>query len=420
MSSKLKIGLIGYGAVGQAFYTLIQEQYQDDFEIVFIGVKRSLNQRKAPKELFKTSFENWIDLSKIDLLIELSSDAEAALEWVYAALSKHIPVVSANKKLVAEHGDKIREWEERFQTSCRYEAAVCASIPILESLDSYFGHEPIEQISGVFNGSSNFILSSIRKNKLSYKESLKIAQELGYAEADPSYDVKGWDSRYKLSILIKHAFGEALSPDEIPCFGIDQLGEDAFRFARFPFSADDKLSQQRIRLIAHAAKTEKGISAWVGPCLVDENSAFFSVDDALNAVQIKTRNSGRQTFTGKGAGGTPTASAVLNDVFRLLEKGAYQLPKATAEKSPKHKVSWNVALSIPKKIPVDESLFNQLVGVWKHNTGTEVLGNIDLEALLKITEAYPEISVLKCDDEEQEASVQNWSALPYPLIEFKN
>ncbi|MDP4952422.1 MAG: hypothetical protein NWQ53_02160, partial [Flavobacteriales bacterium] len=171
MSSKLKIGLIGYGAVGQAFYTLIQEQYQDDFEIVFIGVKRPLKQRKAPRELFKTSFENWIDLSKIDLLIELSSDAEAALEWVYAALSKHIPVVSANKKLVAEHGDKIREWEERFQTSCRYEAAVCASIPILESLDSYFGHEPIDQISGVFNGYSNFILSSIRKNKLSYKES---------------------------------------------------------------------------------------------------------------------------------------------------------------------------------------------------------------------------------------------------------
>lgn len=420
MSSKLKIGLIGYGAVGQAFYKLVQEQYQDDFEIVFIGVKRSLEQRSGPKGLFKNAFENWIDLSKIDLLIELSSDAEAALEWVYAALSKHIPVVSANKKLVAEHGDKIREWEERFQTSFRYEAAVCASIPILESLDSYFGHETIEQISGVFNGSSNFILSSIRKNKLSFNEALKIAQELGYAEADPSYDVKGWDSRYKLSILIKHAFGEEVCPEDIPCFGIDQLDEEAFRFARFPFSADEKLSQQRIRLIAHAAKTSQGICAWVCPCLVDPNSAFFSVDDALNAVQINTRNSGKQTFSGQGAGGTPTASAVLNDVFRLLEKGAYQLHKTKAEKSARHKVSWNVSLSIPKNVPVDEGLFNQLLGVWKHNAGTEILGNIDLEVLLKITEAYPEISVLKCDEEHQEASIQNWTSLHYPLIEFKN
>ena len=226
--------------------------------------------------------------------MELIDDADAAFHMVKQALIAGKKVVTANKKMVAEHLEELMSLKEH-GGKLWYEAAVCGSIPIVKTLDQFYNHEPIHEISGIFNGSSNYILSRIEQDGLDYRHALKQAQEKGFAESDPTLDVGGHDTMNKLVILLCHAYGFATTPSSLCTIGIQHLRKEDFEFAhKHGF---------RIKLIAKAAREADLVHAFVIPCFVEESHDLYHINDEFNAVLIKGKYTDDHLFTGKGAGG---------------------------------------------------------------------------------------------------------------------
>lgn len=314
MNKKIKIGLFGFGHVGQGFSELLTTSKNTGLEIKTIGIKNLHKHRPSNKFKFTTSIHEIVDDPEIDIVVELIDDAKAAFEILKACLQKGKPVVTANKKMLAENLEEVYALQNKYQTPVRYEGAVCGSIPIIQNLESYYAFENTERIEGIVNGSSNFILTKMTEDRIGFQQALGQAKALGFAESDPTLDINGNDAKYKLAILIAHAYGIIIAPEEIIAIGIDKITQQDIRFA----------AQQdcTIKLIAKVEKRGNKLLAIVAPQFIPMENPLSKVRNEFNGVNIRGEFAGTQNLYGKGAGGLPTGLAVLSDVVHLSKNSA--------------------------------------------------------------------------------------------------
>jgi homoserine dehydrogenase len=318
--NQLTIGLFGFGCVGNGLYEVLEKTPGLKSSIKLICVKDKNKTRSIPNKHFTYDEEDILNDPQINTIVELIDDADAAFEIVKAALQKGKAVVTANKMMLAEHFDELLDLQKRHNVPLLYEAACCASIPIIRNLEEYYDNDLLESIEGIVNGSTNYMLTKISNEGISYAQCLAEAQKQGFAERNPIMDTGGFDAKFKLLILIAHAFGLVLKPEDIFHVGIDKLDELAFKFA--------KEKGLKIKLFAFAEKRSNGsINAYVLPKFIKPEDKLFGVDDVFNGVKTKSYFSDVQFFVGKGAGAYPTASAVLSDISALSYDYRYEYKK---------------------------------------------------------------------------------------------
>ncbi len=311
--------MFGFGVVGQGLYDIIKTK-DLNLAIKKFVIKNPDKKRSLPAELFTTDANAILEDPEINTVVELIDDAEAAFEITKRALSSGKNVVSANKKMIATHLEELTEIQQQYGTSLLYEGAVCGSIPIIRNLEEYYDNELLHSVSGIFNGSSNYILSKIFNENQSYDVALKKAQDLGFAETDPTLDVGGYDPKFKLAIVASHAYGIYINPDEILNLGIDTLGDADIRYARE--------KNYKIKLIPLAKEVENHqVVLYVLPKFITNANILYNVENEYNGVLVKAVFADEQFFLGKGAGGHPTGSAVLSDITALRYDYRYEYKK---------------------------------------------------------------------------------------------
>ena len=319
MSRKLTLGLFGFGVVGQGLYDIIRTK-DLNLEIKKIAIKHPGKQRSLPAQLFTTDADLILNDPEINTVVELINDAEAAYTIVTRALKSGKHVVSANKKMIAAHLEELVKLQEQHNVSLLYEGAVCGSIPIIRNLEEYYDNELLYSVRGIFNGSSNYILSKIFNENLNYNVALKQAQDLGFAETDPTLDVGGFDAKFKLTIAAAHAYGILSDPETILNVGIQNLSSRDIQFARE--------KNFKLKLVPTALEfAEKKIVLYVLPKLVKNDDFLFNVENEYNGVIVQAAFADQQFFFGKGAGGHPTGSAVLSDIAALRYDYKYEYKK---------------------------------------------------------------------------------------------
>ncbi len=303
MSDSVRIGLLGRGTVGGAFADLLAER---------AGAVEAATGR-AP-EISGVLTRGGGDFSEIlessDLVVELIGGTDPARGYVLDALRAGRPVVTANKQLLAQHGEELFAAARESGVQLRFEAAVAGAIPIIRVIHESFGVTEIEKVFGIVNGTTNFILSEMAATGAAYEEVLARAQELGYAEADPSEDVSGADAAAKMAILARLAFHTPVTLDEIVYEGIEQVTPDDLAYAR-----ELDLS---LKLLGVAERREAGISVRVFPCFLYSGHPLAPIGGPFNAVMVEAPEIAEVTMSGPGAGGLQTASAVLGDVVSIL------------------------------------------------------------------------------------------------------
>ena len=377
----LKIGLFGFGCVGQGFYDIVKRQSLP-VEILGICVKDPNKARSLPIEQFTFDPHELLDHPEIEVIVELIDDAQEALNIVKQALLKGKKVVTANKKMVAEHFEELLHLKNG-HNALRYEAAVCGSIPIVNTVDSFYAREPIQQISGVFNGSSNFILSKIEKENLSYQEALTLAQDLGFAETDPTLDVGGFDSLNKLVILLAHGFGTLSTPQSLLNLGIQHLTGEDFNFAR--------VRGLKIKLLARASLQGGRLQAYVMPSFINEDHPLWNIEDEYNGVLVHGDYSEKHLYRGKGAGSHPTAASVVSDLHAIAGNDNYQYFKLAAddEYTIDNQTKVPVYLRFHQPRQLQEFPFHKVWSEGRYQKGGFVLGTITLDNLWSL-QSYAE------------------------------
>jgi homoserine dehydrogenase len=319
MRNKLTLGLFGFGCVGQGLYHVLEETPGIKATIKKICVKNHDKPRPIPSNRFTWDKTELLTDPEINVIVELIDDSEAAFDIVKEALKNGKHVVTANKKMLAEHLEEIYHLQQQYNRSVLYEGAVCGSIPILRNLEEYYDNDLISGIEGIFNGSTNYILTKVFEERKDYAGALKQAQELGFAESDPSLDVKGFDPKFKLAIAITHAFGVFVKPEQIINIGINKLSALDLKFARE--------NGTTIKLVARAFRSGNQVYGLVAPQFVEQHHALHSVRNEYNAVTVQGAFAEKQLFVGKGAGSYPTGSAVLSDISALTYDYQYEYKK---------------------------------------------------------------------------------------------
>lgn len=317
---KLNIGLFGFGVVGTGLYKVLQQTSSLNAQIKKVCIKHPEKQREAPAELFTTQADILLNDETLNVIVELTDDADAAFGITKRALSSGKAVVSANKKMIAEHLPELLELQKKYDVPFLYESACCASIPVIRNLEEYYDNDLLQSISGIVNGSTNYILTKVSEDRIDFQQALLQAQIEGFAESDPSLDVEGIDAVNKLSILLTHAYGIVSDPKHLVHNGIQQLQPYDAVFA--------KEKGYEIKLLAQAKKLDDGsVAAFVLPQFVDKTSQLYNVRNEYNGVVIESGLADEQFFYGKGAGSFPTASAVLSDLSALRYDYKYEYKK---------------------------------------------------------------------------------------------
>ncbi len=324
MKKTLKLGLFGFGCVGQGLYHVLNETHGVKAELKKICIRDAGKERPIPASFFTTDRNEILGDKEIDIVVELIDDAAAAYDIVKAALENGKAVVTANKKMLAEHLEEIYQLQQKHKRPVLYEGAVCGSIPIIRNLEEYYDNDLITSIEGIFNGSTNYILTRVIEDRRSYTEALRRAQELGFAESDPTLDVQGFDPKFKLVIAIAHAFGLFVHPDKVFNIGIDKISAVDLKFARE--------NNYAIKLVARAFREGEKVFGFVAPQFIESTNPLTGVRNEFNAVQVRGAFAETQLFIGKGAGGYPTGSAVLSDISALSYDYAYEYKKSQQER----------------------------------------------------------------------------------------
>ena len=315
---RLNIGLFGFGNVGRGLYDVLDRIESESVHIRRICVRDITKDRGVDAE-FTDDADQIFNDPEINLIVEVIDDAEAAYTIVKRALKSRIPVVSGNKKMLGHHILELIDLQEQYNTPLLYDASACGSIPVIRNLEEYYDNDLLCSVKGILNGSSNFILSKIFNENMSYDDALRLAQDLGFAESNPTLDIDGWDSLYKLIIITVHAFGVYVAPDEILTYGISTMNDSDIRFARE--------KDRRIKLVAHVEKVGDSLIMCVLPQLISRNKYIYSVEDEFNGVVIKGLFYDKQFMFGRGAGGHPTGSAVLSDITACAYNYRYEYKK---------------------------------------------------------------------------------------------
>ena len=314
------IGLMGLGVVGSGVAkTLfekseaIAQQVGCPLRIKKILVRNPSKKRdfEVPQHLITTDPQQVINDPEIDIIIEVVGGETEAFEYIKEAISKRKHIVTANKEVISKHSLELFALASKHKVDIRYEASVGGGIPLIAPFKRDLLANNISAIHAIINGTTNYILTRMTKDGLDFATALRQAQELGYAEANPANDIDGVDAAYKLAILATLAFRTEIRPDDIHYEGISRLTARDFRYA--------KELGYAIKLLAIAKKEKQSIQVRVHPAFVPEDLLLANVDGVFNAIQVEGDLVGRVIFYGRGAGSSPTASAVVADVIQLAQ-----------------------------------------------------------------------------------------------------
>lgn len=310
-----KIALLGMGTVGGGVYEIIKRQKEEmPFKIgAALEVVKVLVRNKAkyadriPAEKLTDVWEDVIGDDSIDIVVEVMGGIEPARTYIKAALEKGKHVVTANKDLMAMHGHELLELAGEHHCDLLFEAAVAGGIPIIRPLKQCLAGNNITEIMGIINGTTNFILTKMKEDGMDFGEALQLATDLGYAEADPTADIEGYDAGRKLAIMASIAFHTSVTFDDVFTEGITKITAKDMRYA--------KEMGCSIKLLGIAKNTETGIEVKVHPTMIPENHPLAAVNDSFNAVFVHGDAVDDAMFYGRGAGALPTGSAVVGDIM---------------------------------------------------------------------------------------------------------
>lgn len=317
---QLTIGMFGFGVVGEGLYKVLQQTSSLKAEIKKVCIKNPEKKRNAPPELFTTERDELLNDKEINVIVEVIDDADAAFQIVSRALQNGKSVVSASKKMIAEHLPVLLQLQQQTGESLLYESAACASIPVVRNLEEYYDNDLLHSIKAIVNGSTNFILTKMFEDKLDFPQALMLAQQLGFAESNPALDVEGYDAVNKWTFLLTHAYGIVDHPSHLVFSGIQNIQAGDAAVARE--------KRYEIKLVAQAIKLRNGkVASYVLPQFVKPDDHLAFVKNEYNGVVIESGFADKQFFYGKGAGSFPTASAVLSDLSALRYGYKYEYKK---------------------------------------------------------------------------------------------
>ena len=315
MTKPIRIALLGLGTVGSGVYKLIHRRAQEmpqiagaPIEISHILVRNTAKERPGVDSSLLT--DNWADIvndPEVSIVVELMGGMEPAHTYIAEALKAGKNVVTANKDLIAMHGGDLLDLAAEHQCDLQFEASVAGAIPIIRPLKQCLAGNEISEIMGIVNGTTNYILTRMTQDNMEFADALAMATELGYAEADPTADIEGYDAGRKVAIMASIAFHSRVTFDDVYTEGITKIQSTDIRYARELGKA--------IKLLGVACNTEEGIEVRVHPMLIPASHPLATVNDAFNAVFVHGDALDDAMFMGRGAGELPTASAVMGDII---------------------------------------------------------------------------------------------------------
>ena len=336
MNKKMNIVIVGLGNIGSYFYEYLRKNKKNIFNktniipnILYVSAKSFKKKRNflLPKKLWLKNYLSSTKMNDVDIIVELIGGAEGpAKRLVFEALKNKKHVVTANKALVAKYGDQLSMIAEKNKVNFEFEAAVCGGIPIIRTIKEGLIANNINKIYGILNGTSNYILSSMDKDKLEYKEALSKAKKLGYAESDPTSDINGEDVASKLKILTALAFNSYINNRSILIEGIKSIDQTDINNAN--------LLGYKIKLVAVAETEKNKITQRVHPAMIKENSYIAQINGVLNAVIVESNPVGKTVLQGEGAGPGPTTSSLISDLCSIL-RGNVKFPFVLSDKKRK-------------------------------------------------------------------------------------
>ena len=341
------VAVLGAGNIGSAVISRLLHLDKEllDINLSKVLVKDATKERDFDKNLLTEDFNEIANDKNIDLIIEVLGGVEPGKGYINTLLQKGKSVITANKDIVADCGEELIKAAQENNSSLYFEAAVAAGIPVLKPLIESLRGEELTRVAGIINGTSNYILTAMEEGS-TYEDALQNAQDLGYAEPDPTNDVEGIDAKYKAMILSLLCFGVSPSTDGVYTEGISQITKDDFDWA--------KRLNKTIKLVAQIDNSEDGFNARVYPVLVDNKHPLAAIRGALNAVLVEGENINQLVFSGPGAGAAPTASAIIGDVLSACHQMASNQTNWYPLRSPKtgYKAmkdvysSWFIRLSV--------------------------------------------------------------------------
>ena len=371
-SEVVRIGVLGHGVVGSAFVKLVARQSDQilarsgvRLEVTKVCVRDKTKKHTLTKgAVLVTDAHELVQSADVDLVVELMGGIEPAFQLISESLGKHKPVVTANKALLAKYGVELFKTADAASTDLLFEAAVCGGIPLIRPLRESLRGEPISRVMGIVNGTTNFILTKMSEVGADYSIALAEAQQLGFAEADPTADVEGHDAAAKIAIIASIAFGTTVRAEDVYVEGISKLTAADITIARkFGYAV-------KLLGVAELDAATSMVSVRVHPALVPLNNPLAAVRESFNAVLVDGASSGSLMFYGRGAGGEPTASAVLGDVIDAainLRKGTHAL-LGTFEKSKlKEMRAVNCEYMIGLEVADKPGVLHAVTGVFARN-----------------------------------------------------
>jgi homoserine dehydrogenase len=317
--SVVKVAILGFGTVGEGVYKTIHSHAEEltavlgkKVEVAAVLIKNKQKKRNIADEVLITSdFEEILQLPQLDLVVEAIVGKESPFAFLKKAIKRGCHIITANKEMFASHGSELLKLAKENNVSVGYEATVGGGIPIIQTLRQLLNINRVQHVQGIVNGTSNFILTEMREKQQSFAAALKLAQENGYAEADPTNDVEGIDAFYKLMILSRIAFGEEPNWNEVEIEGITSITSELIEAA-------EKLGL-RFKHIADVSKVGGQVKGTVKPALVGKSHPFYHVEGVQNAINVQSDIVGGITLQGPGAGMFPTASAVIEDIVYVCQ-----------------------------------------------------------------------------------------------------
>ncbi|KRL90583.1 homoserine dehydrogenase [Lactobacillus kalixensis] len=312
----IKVALLGLGTVGSGVVKILKENSSKIVQNAgskFIITKALIRNPQKYENKFDnlqltTEFNDIVNDDDLDIVVEVMGEIHPAEEYIEALLKKGKSVVSANKDLIATKGEKLIKLAQENNANFLYEASVAGGIPILRNLSVNYSGDQIEEISGIVNGTTNYILTQMKEEELDFEDALKKAQELGFAEADPTNDVTGKDAAFKMVILTDFAFGTKVTLDQVSYKGIEKVDSEEVDFAA--------QTGYTIKLIGTSRRVGNKLLVEVSPKLVKKSSQLASVSNEFNAIEVKSKYIGQSFFYGPGAGSLPTANSVVSDLIQ--------------------------------------------------------------------------------------------------------
>ncbi|SDJ18472.1 homoserine dehydrogenase [Natribacillus halophilus] len=385
MSDKIGIGLLGLGTVGSGIIHILEHHKKElmaktgaaDVDIRRVLVRDLEKQRDGHvnRDLYTTRAEEVLEDPNIDLVVEVMGGVEEARQYIEKALKNRKHIVTANKDLMALHGDELLALADRQNCELLYEASVAGGIPILRSLTEGLASDRITKMIGIVNGTTNYMLTKMTQEELSYDEALQQAQELGFAESDPTADVEGLDAARKMVILARLGFYASVQLDEVHLKGMTAVTAEDIAFGQ-------QLGYT-LKLIGLAERNEEGVEVSVEPVFIPDSHPLASVHDEYNAVYVYGEAVGETMFYGPGAGSLPTATAVVSDVVSVIR----QIRLGTA------KAEVNLSADEETVLKKDEDIYakyfirlhaHDVAGAFKKITSVFTSNKVSFEKLIQL------------------------------------